>query len=515
MSESRTIRTRLADLDSQYDRILPVKRLGVAKCVGKIINGGHFVAAANRYVLFNPVDLGGIEGEGINGTFGINASQACAGVVLGATPAVSDVLTFTSISGRWVAYKKSHNGGGGGPGCPVTIRLTDGCSAGGVPVPGATVTITGSVTASGTTDSDGIFVTPPLNTPVSLVVSFGGCSFASMISGADCPEIDLCYCEATTTVTINGPTDATLTVSGNGYNTGPVSDGDDTPIGVCSVSGSTYTFDFCSIQQCSVPAQLCLPFNGPTFFQAQAVGWANACDNLPILCGSDNSVGLTLFDWTSCYVDYFNHAAIPGEDQASCCLPPCVNPATGAGYYPKSIDIRWTSIPNTAGGFDIAPCNLFADDDGSWVTLNLISDTIFFTGATHIRTLHWSSGCRGPEGNFVSRPSGVLNVAQPYECIDHFGSTSIDIITVCGFRNDTTNISYNRFISGDCTPSVSGCLGCDGLALLSCDVTSTPSATLGFFFSGSGLTCSPVDHILEFTPTHQCAYTIDLRETPC
>lgn len=410
-------------------------------------------------------------------------------------------------------------GSGGGPpsSCTFTVVVKNACAGAGIA--GATVVIkdgVGTTICSGMTDGTGTFTcnpAVPIPSP-SVTVTNGGCAFSGGI-GCNTPLV-LYFCSYTTTIAVSGPAGTTLYQSGivfsSEYGPIPLTIGTVTPDGVVTAaSGLSWTLVFCSLgvfDPCfTIPSFV-------TYMASFPPDWVDACVTYSPVCGSTNSLALTMFDWTTCYADPVNHAAVMGVDQPLCCQPPCVPVATGAGYYPLKLDARWTSVTNTAGGFTVAPCGLFADDEAVWVTLDLVSDTIFFTGSTHVRILHWSSGCRGGESNFISRPSGVLNHLQPYECRDDFHSTSIDIVTTCGRGSVTTNVTYNRFKSADCTLSADPCVGCDRLPILSCDLTTTPSSNLDPA-GGPNFTCSPADHTILFDPVHQCAYTVDIRETVC
>lgn len=135
--DSRTLRTRQRDAARSALILPPVVPFGTSKCVGTIVNGGSIPTTVDKFALFNPTTLGGTEGEGNAGTFSADTTQKVAGIVMGQAPAVGDVLTFAAISGRWVAYKPTGSGGGGGGITPCLVVFS--CVTG---IPNVNLTMT-------------------------------------------------------------------------------------------------------------------------------------------------------------------------------------------------------------------------------------------------------------------------------------------------------------------------------------------------------------------------------------
>jgi hypothetical protein len=77
----------------------------------QIHDGGAMPAAANRVFLGHPAAIGGGEDEGATPAFSVDTSRSIPVLVIGSrVPAVGDLLTASSVSGRWVAEL-----GGGSP----------------------------------------------------------------------------------------------------------------------------------------------------------------------------------------------------------------------------------------------------------------------------------------------------------------------------------------------------------------------------------------------------------------
>lgn len=133
--EARILRTRHAESLSSLDRLASPLATGTAKTLGTVVAPGSGVTlSADHYVTFNPTEIDGAEAEGGNVTLFADTASRQPGIVIGGTPAVGDVLVFSSIGGRWIARKLGgdiHAGTGPGniPNCfcqgiPATLAMT-------------------------------------------------------------------------------------------------------------------------------------------------------------------------------------------------------------------------------------------------------------------------------------------------------------------------------------------------------------------------------------------------------
>ena len=386
------------------------------------------------------------------------------------------------------------------PPCHLTITLSlRNCDQSpGSGISGATVTITGlpGGTVTGTT-SGGSYTSPdiPSGTTGTVTVSYGGCSYSQALG---CGTLNLLYCASVTTVAIAGPSGGgeTLTVAGT-----VVHDGDSTILGTASQSGSTWTFTYCNISPSSssatLPASVGLIASSPP-------NWVPACATISPCCNANLSVTLTLYNWTTCYVNGYLAAACSFPTVWGCCPILCTNPATAdhAGLYPKGMQIRWSSSSGV----------LFASDEGNWINLSIASDVTTCDGSGNpVRTITWSSGCLGFHGNFISLPSGRLNNSAPGDTsVVDYGSVSVNVVTVCkAGGSGITFATYCRWQSGDCSPSPPS-HPIDGVDRVA-DLCTDQGDYLGIL---TGATCS----IVNFSTTYPYlggSVTVSLREVSC
>jgi hypothetical protein len=317
----------------------------------------------------------------------------------------------------------------------------------GSPISGATVTITGlpGGTVSGTTDGSGDYTSPSINSGDSgtLTVAYGGCTYTGTITTGSCGTLNLCYCETVTTVAVAGPAGGGVTLTENGT---LVNDGDSTAIGTAVKVGTTWTFTLCNISVCE--SHFAPPASVAFVACATVPGWACACQTIHPACGTDTSITLTLYYWPDCYHDWTSPAAGIAPTAWGCCPPACTNPATGQGYYPKTINARFHSNHNR-----------YASDNGVWIALTLVSDAVTVDPVTFIptRTIVWDSGCRGGQGNYVSFPSTHLNEVVAGDTHQtSFLSTSVLLTTICRYGSGSkTFLQYKRWKAGGCTPTTS------------------------------------------------------------
>jgi hypothetical protein len=409
------------------------------------------------------------------------------------------------------------------PPCTITVAVYQRNTAsfgmtgeGGTPISGATVTVSGGMTASGTTNSSGLYTfTIGAGISATLTVSYGGCSYTQAISPGSCGTINLCFCSFTTTLVVAGPgSGISVTMSGLAIPSYDpfvidVNNGDSTPIGVCSVSGSTYTFTFCSLDLCSNP--LYLPAG--VAFAASAAGWVTACSpQFNPTCGVNNTFDVTLYYWVTCYHDYLSGPAPDGafpyaNGYWACCTPPCVPVATPDGYYPKTIEVRWHSINNP---YSFTSCNVFGPDENQWITLNLTSDVVTAPGAYSTRTLTWTSGCR-PGGAYYG-----TNTELP---LLNYASSSVVLTVQCfsrypGIGGLTATLAYQKWHLAGCVPYTGSeppfdCVTYAGQDSFEGSILPLPG----------NVACSPVDASYlgadYLCSSVGCSFTVDLIEPSC
>lgn len=102
-------RRRQEDLAAALERSDTTRAQPTASFVGKVINNGALSTAADRYVLVNPVALGGTESEGTVASQAVLTGVKVPVLAVGANaPVVNDLVVCHQVGPRWVTRKGIH-----------------------------------------------------------------------------------------------------------------------------------------------------------------------------------------------------------------------------------------------------------------------------------------------------------------------------------------------------------------------------------------------------------------------
>jgi hypothetical protein len=326
----------------------------------------------------------------------------------------------------------------GPPYCPPTFCLKD-CA--GSPISGAQInfylpedvyTPEGLIPElSGVTGGDGCYTTPPIDAElypsgvVPQIVHDGttlNLGFAVQDDATNCTSTYR-YCYDKATVIFNTTAEAE-----------PAFD----PLGPGDATG-TLTTTIKRIRRCSSPGSLPATIEWRVY--PTVPGFRDVCGTVTVGCNETAIVDATMYDFRPCYVDGYD---VPGSGRCAGDLGCSYGKGPNfRGVLSRVMEVQFTSLDGL---------NRFADDEGEWIELNhyYVYHALFPT--VPIADV-WTSGCRGPKGNYVSNgPSGcLLNRTTPYQTsIRDYGSTNVNL--ECG------SVAYNRFGEGDCTTN-SECAG--------------------------------------------------------
>ena len=366
------------------------------------------------------------------------------------------------------------SGSGGGGGCCITVNLYK-CSAGGTPISGATVSITGMpsspgpATYSGTTDSSGYFHychSTTIGTGTTVTVSYNGLTYSQTWSF--CPTtINLCYTSVTVNATITPAADPVMSLDGVTSSVYPFT---------LTTSGSTATFTYKTLTTCGTDSTFPATF---TFYSLPSNPcYISNCETVSLACGDTVAIDLTNAELDPCYFCFNEVPSTYGD-----CDEGCATAGKGPSYrgaIPVQVQVTFYSNPSNAltptpWAGNIGP-NLFASDEGV---------PIILTGTATGGVPSWTSGCRGAAGNYQSSTTGIY-CGSSYSYMNHtYTGPGTVVNTPYGSTEVTMSfggLTYYRYAQASCAASTGSCTD-------QCGNTTTFPAGSGAY-SGAGVLCA-------------------------